>query len=271
MVTLRLERAESAVKERAKRLLEGWKAAQQQLHFATWTLAASDSPSTALFRVGEVRFVLRHSDWNGFREIFIKDEYGIVPELLGNLTEPVILDLGANVGLFSVYVFSQFPLASVVSVEPSSITFDILVRNREMNPALQWQCRRGALHDRDGTVQFQNAATSTASRIDAGGDEEVPAVTLSSLLATSALQSVDLVKLDVEGAEGRALQGGTDVIDRVRNLLVEVHPEVDFDTFHATLTTAFPHVYRIRRDGSSKPLLLATREPRRSRFLEPSR
>lgn len=263
------EHSKGAAKERVKRFLEGWRAAQQCLRFSLWVFAVrSGGSSTTLFRIGEVDFSLRHSDWNGFREIFVEGEYEIVSELLGSETKPTVLDLGANVGLFSVFVFSRFPLARVVSVEPSSTTFKILVRNSEMNPSLRWEYRWSAVDDQDGIVQFQNAPVSTASRMADTGDEEVPASTLSSIITGADLETVDLLKLDVEGAEKKALKGAGDVVRRVRNLLVEVHPEVDFDAFCGLLAAAFPHVYRIRRSGSSKPLLLATRQPFESSLLE---
>lgn len=264
-----MNRLRGMTKERGKRIVEGWRWADRRPSFLLWAVSQSAlSPSPTLMHRDGIRFTLRHRDWNAFREIFVEDEYGIVRELLGEEPHPVVVDLGANVGLFSLLVFMNFPEARLIAVEPSSHTFEVLATNRALNPSTDWTCRRAAVDERDGTVRFHNDPTSTASRVAADGDEEVEAVTMSSLVGATA-GPIDLVKLDVEGAEARALRGGREVLSRVKNLIVEVHPAVDLGEVMQELSGGFEHVYKLRRPGSSKPLLLGTRVPSSSDLLEP--
>src|SRR4051812_40433653 len=69
--------------------------------FLSSHLAARRWPVTGRFRQGRVAMEVRPSDWCAFEEIVLGDEYGVVESILPGGGAPVVLDLGANVGLFA--------------------------------------------------------------------------------------------------------------------------------------------------------------------------
>jgi hypothetical protein len=93
-----------------------------------------------------------------------------------------------------------------------------------------------ALSDRNGEAQFEvnrSEASSSLLPIDPRNSEwfardmsvarsiRVPAITLSELMSREALPKVDLLKLDLQGAERLVLTGGAEVLDRVEVIYTE--------------------------------------------------
>ena len=207
------------------------------------------------FRFRSLPFSARAADWLAVREVLVEREYGFVADVLAGSRAPVVVDVGANIGTFALFVFSLFPDAVVRSFEPSSTTFVVLDANRRANPGLDWSCQRAAAHAADGTAPFVNAPFTTSSRLGAGGDEDVPTLSLDSIVTGP----VDLLKLDVEGAEEAVLDGREDVLRRVGSVVVEVHPDrCDEQRVVRVLESVYEHVRAVAGRRSTKPLLVAT-------------
>ncbi len=114
----------------------------------------------------------------------------------------VFLDIGANIGLVSVYAVPY--CKHIVSVEPSHDTFQRLVENTRHYPIIE--CLNFALTPSDGMHEFfENDVNFTASSTvnTYGKKTSVGGRTLSSLLKY--VRHVDICKIDAEGAEGEAL------------------------------------------------------------------
>jgi FkbM family methyltransferase len=243
------------------------------------------SPETILYRVAGRLPLLNYCKfrfhWNGhsfcarpvdgvaLQEIFLEDEYGFAARILaqaGN-SRPTIIDGGANIGLFSLAMLVTHENAAVYSLEPDARTFQILRGNASANPALRWQVFPLALWKASGPLKFGATASSTASRIyqlaPDGQVETVEAITLSRFIASQSIGRIDLLKLDIEGAEEAVLRESEAVLDRVENLVVEIHPpRADEALVMRLLHAHFPHVHRLPGRTSAKPLVLASRSQR---------
>jgi FkbM family methyltransferase len=205
--------------------------------------------------------VVRWRDWPAIREVFIEEEYRIVAACLKGRERPVVLDVGANIGTFSLYVLSLFSKAIVHAYEASASTCAIVRETKKLNPGMDWHVHHAAAWGGDGTVSFETTAFSTGSRVSTEGKESVPARSLSSILSDVMPLSVDLMKVDIEGAEEAFLAGKAEALARVDNLIVELHPgRCNTDAVVETLRQAYPRLYLIPGRASSKPLLLATRQ-----------
>ncbi len=132
----------------------------------------------------------------------------------------VFVDVGANVGFHTVLA-SQLvgPAGRVVAVEPAPWTLELLRAN-------VWRSRAGATvvpvaaSDARGTLRLSiEADHRSGARLDAGGELEVEAAPLDELLPELA---VDVLKVDVEGAEPLVLRGARSLIDRSPGLLAVV-------------------------------------------------
>jgi FkbM family methyltransferase len=145
-----------------------------------------------------------------------------------------IVDAGSNWGYFSLIAAALTGAAGrVIALEPDPRPFAALSRNLSLNRFEHVDARRAAAADRAGELTLEgyedDAANRGVSRVIAAADDaasprqfRAPAVTLDAI----APGAVDLVKIDVEGAEDLVLQGMQDGLAarRYRAILVELHP-----------------------------------------------
>ena len=68
----------------------------------------------------------------------------------------MIIDAGANIGLFSLKMFYFFPKSTIHAIEPSSDTFDVLKMNKKINNTFSWKLYDAALTRQDGEISFKN-------------------------------------------------------------------------------------------------------------------
>lgn len=187
---------------------------------------------------GDVRtFALSdYGELQVIRDILLDEEYSVPAG------EPAtVVDLGANIGVASAWFRMRYPMARIVAVEPDPDTFTKLERNLGDDSAVTLV--NAAVAARSGEVAlFRPAGYSIASSLrgapSAGEATNVRAYTLDELLADHGLDRVDLLKLDVEGAELDAVRG-LSRLDAVRTIVGEVHPplladgvDAFFDALH---------------------------------------
>jgi FkbM family methyltransferase len=228
----------------------------QALRFAGSALWNSDGVTGLTWK--GIRLNARAKDWNGMREVLVEQEYGPVAEHVRGRARPVVLDMGANIGTFSAFVFSIAPDAVVHAYEPSQDSHKVLTSSLADNPALAWTAHRGAIFGSDGQTTFSNAAASTGSRIATGGDERVPTFSLATAVANAG-GHVTLAKMDIEGAEEAALVAGETELQKIDTLVVEIHPALcDEAKIRSLLAKTYAEVRDLGGRQSSKPLLVAT-------------
>ena len=148
---------------------------------------------------------LRHNtpDLNTLDEIFRHGHYDLprpVEETLKSTPEAVrIVDLGANVGLFGAFALGVFPDAQIVGFEPEPSNADVHRRTIGAGGADgRWALVEAAAAKADGTVSFSADGFTTGHVGE--GELTVPALDVFRYL-----DDVDLLKIDVEGAEWELL------------------------------------------------------------------
>jgi FkbM family methyltransferase len=141
----------------------------------------------------------------------------------------VFIDVGANVGLYSVTLARRIPNVSVHAFEPVSETRTMLERNLVKNGvADQVQVWPAAVSDQPGTCMVtttqdvQNHVLAPGTDATEAGVERVQMVTLDEFMSDKA-SSVDLIKCDVEGSELAVFRGARGILQRDRpHLVVEL-------------------------------------------------
>lgn len=155
--------------------------------------------------------------------------------LLGAYDLPVageaalVVDVGANDGLSLLWFALRHPRARLVGFEPQAALHALCRENLDRNGLERVELHRVALSDREGEGRlFADTEIVESCAVglygEGGGEgETVPMARLSTYLADA---DVDLMKIDVEGAEWEILRDLRDaaVLPRVRALVVEVHP-----------------------------------------------
>ena len=145
----------------------------------------------------------------------------------------VVLDLGANIGVFSVYAARLMGARRVIALEPVSGTFAKLKQNLASNnlDGAVTAVQKGIAGEA-GTRSIQLGVSSPHSSLYYRGDptfetgrtEDVTITTLDRLFADFDLDQVDVCKLDCEGGEVEALLAADDgVLRRIKCLTMEYH------------------------------------------------
>jgi FkbM family methyltransferase len=188
--------------------------------------------------LGGLRFVCDLRDGNA-REVCFTGRYE--PQetaVVGAVLRPggTFVDVGANWGYFSLLGASLVgPAGRVVSVEPDPRLFALLEANVAANGLANLHPLRAAASDRAGEVRLAgfdpDAGNWGVSRIapdrpDGPDSFTAPAVSLDAALDALGVGQVDLLKMDIEGAEDVALAGMADGLRarRYARLLIELHP-----------------------------------------------
>lgn len=160
------------------------------------------------------------SDVATFNEV-IADECYALPFDAAPVT---IIDAGANIGLTAAYFARTFPAARIVSLEPDPENFKLLIENTQAYPNVHPV--QGALWVRSETVRLGDPnAGPRAYRIDSDTTKgfDVPALDVLSLMERFEMSHIDLLKVDIEGAEVEIFDESASWIEYVSSIAVELH------------------------------------------------
>jgi 31-O-methyltransferase len=162
-------------------------------------------------------------------------------------TEPIrrVLDLGANIGLASLYLASLCRSACVEAYEPNPRAFAALEQNVRGRFYGRIVPTRAAISDRDGEVQLTENPASHSSLSTSIVGRDLDAVPKSQInlhwvecvdVAHLLDRPADFVKCDIEGAEYDVLSSASIHPDQVRELVIEFHDiGRNWERFMATL------------------------------------
>lgn len=172
-----------------------------------------------------VHLRLRTTDVALCREILIRGQYEC------DLTHPprVIVDAGANIGLASVFYANKYPDARIIAIEPEKSNYAMLVKNTACYPnvttvqAALWNRNTEIeLVDRgSGHTAFQTREGAAAPTPDAVS--KVRAMTVDRLMDEFDIDAIDLLKIDIEGAEKELFDAPDAWIRRTGVMAIEVH------------------------------------------------
>jgi FkbM family methyltransferase len=141
-----------------------------------------------------------------------------------------VLDLGANVGVFAMYIASRARRATTHCVEPSADNFDTLVFNIQRNK-LNAVCYNCAITAEPGFATLSTSGTSVEHAVVAdasssadSGIEQVRCMTLEDLFDHAKVEHFDYAKIDIEGSELEVLEATPDdLLSRIGALSIEWH------------------------------------------------
>jgi FkbM family methyltransferase len=146
-----------------------------------------------------------------------------VNDFLADTDRPVILDCGANIGYTVLNYKRQFPRAEIVAFEPDPQFAPLLRRNLERNGAPDVQVVEAAAWTADGRATWA-MEEKDGSRLTPQGTAAAPTVEVATVdMARYLDREIDLLKLDIEGAEFQVVPHLGSRLRNVRNILVECH------------------------------------------------
>lgn len=163
-----------------------------------------------------------------FEEIFVNQDYFF----RSDTDSPVIIDCGSNIGMSVLFFKHAYPQCSIIAFEPDKVTFEVLKDNIARNHFQNVIVFNKALYSSDGTLNFYSDPGEAGSLMMSLNPQRISGK--SQLVETERLSkyiesTVDLLKLDVEGAEGAVVKeiAQSGKLKFVRQMVVEYHHHLE--------------------------------------------
>jgi FkbM family methyltransferase len=186
-----------------------------------------------------------------YNEVFVRREYLRSRLSIENCC--CVFDVGANIGLFSLFCKMKNPTTQVFAFEPIEATYDVLCKNIESHRATGIYTFNYAVGSRDEAASTMTYYPNLAGNSTRHPDDKIPLKklltetlgegqadyimraeqvnnvrmrTLSSVISEHGITAIDLLKVDTEGDELAVLQGIDDThFPIIRQIAAEVHGE----------------------------------------------
>jgi FkbM family methyltransferase len=202
--------------------LANWGLARDRTNTLTTKLLIGDRWRHLTLRTGKI------GDLFILYEVLAFGAYHIPASIIAPGTVGTIVDCGANVGVTALYFASTYPAARIYCVEADPDNFAILKVNAASEPRLV-PIHACIVATPQTSARFENHGPAWGRRVNANG-VSVPAITIDELLARYDIARVDLLKMDIEGAEREVLAAGS-YLDKVQHMVAELHDGYGFGDF----------------------------------------
>jgi len=171
------------------------------------------------------------SDYNIFEDILITEHYAIDYKC----DPKVIFDCGANIGIAAVYYANRFPEAKIICIEPESSNFEMLKKNTECYPNINilkaglWYKKSHLKIDDDNRQKW----SFTVSEVPEDTPNSIKAVSIPDLMREYHCNEIDILKIDIEGAEKELFEKDYDWLSKVNVIVIETHDSLREGCSHA--------------------------------------
>jgi FkbM family methyltransferase len=183
---------------------------------------------SAIFRNGMTAIVPK-ALMSAFDEVFLREVYNNnITSFSENL---LIIDIGANVGYFTLYILDKQPNAHIVAYEPLPSNILLLEQHKAINKINNLIIDKRAVHGtaKDITINYNDSidysvGASILNRDKATGSITIPAVSIPDIFIENKITTCDLLKVDCEGAEYNIIFNCPDeYFEKINNIVIEVH------------------------------------------------
>lgn len=162
------------------------------------------------------------TDYDTYEHVFVLREYDFPVPFEPNL----ILDGGANIGMSALYFARRFSNAKIIAIEPDAANYALLNHNTRNYP--QVECIQGGLWSTSGHLRIiDKSADANSYQVewtDHPSSDTMRALSIGEILKNSGYKKLDIVKLDIEGAEKEIFRSDYDSwLPHTRLLIVELH------------------------------------------------
>ncbi|MGV3660320.1 MAG: FkbM family methyltransferase [Prosthecobacter sp.] len=169
-----------------------------------------------------VHYRLNKGDIWSMREVLLDECY----RFPGDISPAVVVDLGGNIGLTSLWLDSQFQLQKIVVLEPLPSNARIARKNLAQTSA-DVKLIEAAAGSEDGMANFVQDIDSNRGSVAFGTAGKTRVVSMGTLIQEAGITGgIDLLKVDIEGGEAELFSKNLDWLSEVRSIIAEFHPDI---------------------------------------------
>jgi FkbM family methyltransferase len=186
---------------------------------------SSKFKSRSIFKKIGKKLTIRdgNSDIRVFKQIFIDEVYNFFPDQF----EPkIIIDAGANVGFSPIWFKRMFPKSKVLAIEPEKENFKVLSKNISGIQGIT--ALENALWFEQTSLTISNPSSDSwgfrLNTADSCNENRIETITIQNLITKYSIDQIDLLKIDIEGAEYELFKYESDTwLPYVKMIMIEVH------------------------------------------------
>lgn len=162
------------------------------------------------------------SDINVFKQIFVLRDYNIKL----NIKPKLIIDAGAYVGYSSLYFSSMYPDAQIIAIEPEESNFKMLEKHtRDISNIKRI---KAGLWYKDSLLKIVDEGLGKwgvmTKEVSKQKDYDIKGITIDTILKGSNFDEIDILKIDIEGAEKELFSKNFESwLGKVNILIIELH------------------------------------------------
>lgn len=155
-----------------------------------------------------------------FKQIFLKQDLNI--PILDEIEVKRALDIGANIGMSSLYLANKFPDAKIIGIEPDTSNGEMFKKNLSHFPNVDFML--GAIRGDNKNVKIMDYGKGESGYVTEENINGFPAITIGDILLKYKWDMVDVIKMDIEGSEKSVFENNCENwLPKTKVLLVELH------------------------------------------------
>lgn len=189
------------------------------------------------------------SDIPTFYKIFYYTEYDIAL----NIEPKVILDLGANIGLASIYFAEKYPQAKIYAVEPEKSNFELLLKNTKHNSNIT--CLNYGVWNRVTNLEIKAGYDNWGFRteeVDHENTDTIRAISIDKIMGDYNLEQIDILKIDIEGSEKELFQKNVEKwLPKTKAIIIELHDQIKKDCSKSIFKALENYNYELSAKGEN--------------------
>lgn len=180
-----------------------------------------------LFRFKNAKFIFSSGyELSGYDEIFLKKSYEKISEFSVK-HDYVVLDIGANIGIYSIYAALQSPSSKIYAFEPAIRAVERFKKNLKINNIHNVEVINKAIWSKDGKVFIEPNRYTVLTRVSEN-QIGIPtqAISLDSFVRHYKINKIDILKIDAEFAEDAIVEGAESIaLSMTKRIVLEYHSE----------------------------------------------
>lgn len=204
-----------------------------------------------------LKFIVRAKtmDRSVLKEVWLQNIYnqhGI------NVAEgDTVVDIGAHIGVFSVYAADRSKTGQVYAFEPFIENYKRLDRHKSINQKTNLNIFNKGVSGIDGTQTLylspdnNTGGHSLHLKNESANKVAIQTLTLQKFCEEHQIDKIDFLKLDCEGAEFDILNSNEAILDRVDKMVLECHP-YENNTVQSMIALLEKHNFKVMREAEDK-------------------